>query len=392
VKTDGVSLYIHVPFCASFCAYCDFYSVIPENDSDVRINAYINAVIEDIKYQLEFFNVEEISTVYIGGGTPSVLGEERIRFLLGGLKALPGFTPVEFTIEANPESADDGFLSVCRDYGVNRVSLGVQTFHEPSRRAVDRAGSSRLLEERLSLVSRFFPGAFSVDMICGLPFQSESVVLQDIEKLLSFKPAHVSLYSLSVEPATPLEQKLKTKTVFLPEGDEADAIWLAGRDALEKAGFRQYEVSSFAPVENRCLHNIRYWLMSGWLGAGPAASGTLVDEGAGTAKRFTYPAELDVYLEKPLEKRSETLALCEELDKAALMRETLLMGFRYCEGPDPEIFRRRFGCGMEECIPETLTRWKKRGFFEGEKPVHNLMLFLNGFLSEAFLELESRGI
>ena len=379
--TSGVSLYIHIPFCAAFCDYCDFFSV--EAD-DAVMDKFVHAVIADVKYQLEFFNVKEVATAYIGGGTPSALGGRRIGILLDALKSLSGFAPVEFTVEANPESADEEFLSACREGGVNRISLGVQSFYEPSRREVNRYGKALMLEERLALVSRFFPGAFSADLITGLPYQTEKIVLQDIRRLLAFKPAHVSLYSLSVESGTPLEQKLKTKSVTLPEGDKADALWLAGRDALEEAGLQHYEVSNFAPPDKRCLHNIRYWRMESWLGAGPAASGTVIDEETGTAKRFSFAHDAQAYIKTP----SVSMASCEELDRAALMKESLLMGFRYCEGPDAEKFRRRFGCGVEDCIGQTIARWRNRGFFNGDAPAKNLMLFLNSFLSEAFIEIE----
>jgi len=228
------------------------------------MDSFVNAAIMDVKYQLEFFDVKEIATAYIGGGTPSVLGGRRIGILLDALKAL-GFAPIEFTIEANPQSADEEFLSACLEGGINRISLGVQSFHAPSRREVNRQGQAGMLEESLALVSRFFPGAFSADLITGLPFQSEKIVLEDIRRLLAFNPAHVSLYSLSVESGTPLEQKLKTKSVTLPAGDEADALWLAGRDALEEAGFQHYEVSSFAPPDKRCVHNIRYLFRAVWI-------------------------------------------------------------------------------------------------------------------------------
>ena len=367
------SLYIHVPFCAAFCDYCDFFSLEVTEDTRRQMDAFIGAVIADIRRQIEFFNIDEIPTVYIGGGTPSALGAKRIRVLLNALNALPGFSPLEFTVEANPESADEEFLQVCREGGVSRLSLGVQTFHEPSRRLVNRAGRADILDKRLSLVSRFFPDNFSADLIAGLPGQSEKIALEDIERLLEYAPAHVSLYSLSVESGTLLQRKIKSKEIALPARDEADAIWLAGRDALKDAGFQHYEVSNFARPEKRSLHNIRYWLMKSWFAAGPAASATIVNEEKGTAKRCTYPADLDAYLQASF----PDTAVCEDLDRAALKEESLLMGYRYCEGPDAAQFRRRFGVSIEDCIPQTLARWKEK----------DKLLFLNGFLREAFLEL-----
>ena len=372
---NSTSLYIHVPFCAGGkCDYCDFYSVITDEKSIVDL--YVKAVIEDVKYQIDYFNVKEIRTVYIGGGTPSVLGAKSLRFLLDGLKILPGFSPVEeFSIEANPESVTDEFLSVCRDGGINRLSLGVQTFNEKSRLAVNRRGQAHLLEKQLGLVSNMFPGAFSADLITGLPYQSEESVKEDVKRLLAFNPAHVSLYSLTVEEGTPLEKKIKTGVASVPDGDTADHLWLTGRDALVNAGFDHYEVSNFALAGKRCLHNIRYWSMDGWLGAGTCASGTVINENNGTAKRFTFAPDLQSYINSP----SIHKAVYEELDRDALIRESLLMGYRYCEGPDMEKFKRRFGHSIEDCIPKTLERWKER----------DIILFLNRFLKEAFYELSA---
>jgi len=374
---NNFSLYIHIPFCAAFCDYCDFYSVTEKKLDGGYINAFLSALTGDIKYQIDFFAVKEISTVYIGGGTPSVLGKN-ISVLFDSLKKIPNFSPVEFTIEANPESATEEFLSVCKEGGVNRISLGVQTFHEPSRLAVNRQGSASLLEERLALCSRYFSGRLSADLITGLPYQNEKIVIEDIKRILEYEPAHISLYSLSVESGSPLEEKLKTKTVTLPGSDLSDSIWLSGRDALEKAGFCHYEVSNFAKDNNRCLHNVRYWRMESWLGAGPAASGTVIDEKTGTAKRFTYAPDVDAYKNAP----SLSTAICEDLDKSSLLRETLLMGYRYREGPDAQKFKQRFCLSIDDCIPQTLTRWKDR----------DKMLFLNSFLCEAFEELDSRSL
>jgi len=435
----------------SLCDYCDFYS--EKLPSSLFPSPFLNALITDIKYQIDYFGIKEIPTVYIGGGTPSVLGEE-ISVLFKELKAIPSFSPVEFTVEANPESLSEGFLRACVAGGVNRLSLGVQTFCEDSRLAVNRwgveknftrrhggrgghggswgidqrrflavtfteralasegsplkaqrrrgrGGRGELLES-LSLASRYFPDSLSVDLIVGLPFQDLGGVLDDVKRVLEFKPAFVSLYSLTVEDGTPLYEKLKNKIVTIPEPEVSDSMWLVGRDALLKAGFEHYEVSNFALPGKRCLHNLRYWRMESWIGAGPAASGTVVCEESGTAKRFTYPADVEKYVGEQLAINNEQLAMnrekgegrreeggggreqfgicdCEVLDRMAFLKECLLMGFRCVEGPDPVLFKRRFGVSVEECIPRTLSRW------EGK----DKMLFLNGFLAEAFEEVET---
>ncbi|MCL2174842.1 MAG: coproporphyrinogen III oxidase family protein [Treponema sp.] len=387
------SLYIHIPFCASFCDYCDFYSVSANSYNDENIKTFLSALITDIKSQIDFFSVKEIPACYIGGGTPSVLGKN-IVILFDALKALPSFSPFEFTIEANPESLTEDFLISCIEGGVNRLSLGVQTFHEPSRLAVNRQGGT-LLNERLTLASRFFPPGqeektLSVDLVTGLPFSNEKTTLEDIKRILNFVPSHISLYSLTIEKNTPLGEKIKNKTVTLPESDISDSLWLSGKEALKKAGFEHYEVSNFAYSGKRCLHNIRYWQMQNWIGAGPSASGTIINDEAGCesrgtrAARFTFAPNVDIYNDQVLKNnllipvKNDQICGYEEIDNKVLLKETLLMGFRYIDGHDKCLFKQRFGYTIEDCIPQTIKKW------EGK----DKMLFLNSFLTDAFEEID----
>jgi len=355
----------------------------------------VDAVLGDVEDQLAFFELGDVPSVYIGGGTPSVLGAARMERLLSGIKNLLdplGCRPTEFTVEANPESTNEAFLQACMDGGVNRISLGIQTFHEASRRQIGRMGNSDAISRRLALVAERFPNAFSADLIAGLPFQTNAVLAKDIERLLEFQPAHVSLYSLILDPETPLGKRVHADgraAIFLPTEDEADGLWIAGRDMLENAGLAQYEVSNFALPGKTCMHNIRYWRMENWIGAGPSASGTMIGE-SGQGRRFTYPDDITSYLaaSRPL----ILFANAEELSKTDLMLETLLMGFRYRKGPDTQSFERRFGCGIADCIPDTIARWRKNGFFEtGDPdtlaPSREGLLFVNGFLRDALGEI-----
>jgi len=252
----------------------------------------------------------------------------------------------------------------------------VQTFNEPSRKAVNRTNTSlhgaKQIEESLHLVSKYYSGNFSVDLITGLPFQNKKIVLDDIKKIMEFNPAHVSLYSLSVESGTPLEKN----NAVLPDCDFADSLWLSGRQALLNEGFEHYEISNFAKPGKQSVHNMRYWQMLSWIGAGPAASGTIVCKDKEIfARRYTFNNDVDGYIKDP----SILKANYEKLNKSALLRESLLMGFRCKEGPYPQIFLERFGCTVQDCIGQTLERWKDK----------DKMLFLNQFLSEAFDELDS---
>jgi oxygen-independent coproporphyrinogen-3 oxidase len=383
-KEAGV--YIHVPFCAGLCDYCDFYSV-PVTPGDRRLDQFVDLVLADLEASLIAQGISRVPTVYIGGGTPSVLGAARLGRLLEGTAALlPGRG--EFTLEANPESAEEALLRVCGDRGVNRLSLGVQSFHEPSRRAVHRVGASALLPERLGLAAAIFGDALSLDLMTGLPYQDEYVLQKDIERALSYEPGHFSLYSLIIEEGTPLAVAAAAGERPLPEEDEADRLWIKGRDILESAGYAQYEVSNFSRPGKECRHNIRYWRMESWLGLGPGGSGTLIDNETGTALRRTYKADLDAWLRR--DSPREPPYADEPLDQAALIQESILMGFRYFKGPDRELFEKRFHRPLESLIPQTLRRWESRGLLQIKPPAltKEWLLFLNAYIAEAFGEID----
>jgi oxygen-independent coproporphyrinogen-3 oxidase len=392
------SLYIHVPFCAGFCDYCDFYSAALEED-DPRPSRYVERALFDADILFEENEVEGVPTVYIGGGTPSVLGAPGITRLLKGIGSLLPEKPGEFTVEVNPESADEAFLASCGENGVNRISAGIQTFHEKSRRGVHRGGDAAQLFGRLALIARIFPGAFSADLLSGLPFQDEAALLRDIETTLSFNPAHVSLYSLTLEDGTALAERVRGTSrrgeTGLPSEEDAEGLWLLGRDALERAGYAQYEVSNFSLPGGESRHNIRYWRMENWLALGPGASGTLIDERMGTGRRYTVKADVDAWLDRRNAAAGTHDAgppVTEEaLDRLTLTKETLLMGFRFIGGPDEALFLRRFGREIRQVIPHTIAAWRDRGLFQEDRTALTKegLLFLNSFLVDAFLEMET---
>jgi oxygen-independent coproporphyrinogen-3 oxidase len=380
------SIYLHIPFCEQFCDYCDFYSVIAASSTDARFERYIDALLADAAEQVHTLALNRIISVYIGGGTPSLLGAARLSRLVSGIASLGAAPIAEITVEVNPQSLNHIFLELCAKSGISRISVGVQTFHEPSRQAVHRAGSSTQVREGLQLCSEFFPSSFSVDLMSGLPFQTEKTLAADIETVLFYKPAHISLYALTLEEGNRLES-------IVPDQDSAAALFILGRDMLENAGYEQYEVSNFALAGKRSLHNIRYWRMENWIGCGSGASGTIIDDGTGTGLRLTYKADVDAYLQDRHGSYTK-----EELDRTTLIKETVLMGFRYADGPDLALFKLRFGIELEECIPRTLARWQANmatvSRYGNHPPakVHALspegLLFLNTFLHDAFDEID----
>jgi oxygen-independent coproporphyrinogen-3 oxidase len=366
--------------------------------SDSRLDAYGEALLKEAQERIQDAGLIHIPTVYIGGGTPSLLGAARMGRLLSGLGKLwdQGIqAPEEITVEANPESAGAAFLKTCRDGGVTRLSLGIQTFHEPSRRAVHRVGDGASWQEGIRLVRDIFGTGFSGDLITGLPLQDEEILLQDLDQLLAYEPGHVSLYALTVEPGTPLDSQALLQKGLLPDPDRADALWIAGRDTLEQQGYKQYEVSNFSRPGMEALHNIRYWRMENWLGLGPGASATIIDDAEGRGRRFTVNPDVDAYIARHQRSSKQAAGegvLMEALDPLTLMKETFLMGFRYRKGPDAALFRQRFGLDIAACIPQTITQWRNRGLLESEPLALTKagLLFLDAFLEAAFREVEQR--
>jgi oxygen-independent coproporphyrinogen-3 oxidase len=360
------SLYIHIPFCVSKCAYCDFYSR-PISPSDSAIERYLDGLLVEMRGKIRKYGVQTIPSVYVGGGTPSMLGAHGIARLLSFItEELAAYiTPdCEITVEVNPDSIDAQFLETCKRRGATRISIGIQTFNDACRENVNRRGSGKAAQEKLALLSGVFPSSFSADLISGLPGQTRSILAKDLETLLAYRPLHVSLYDLMPHGAM---------RGLLSEEERA-GLWLGGRDALLEAGYEQYEVSNFArSPKARSAHNIRYWRMQNWIGAGTAASGTIIDDDTGTGFR-------------------ETEGRIERLDSLTLIKETLLMGFRFVEGPDEALFKRRFGKTIEETIPCSLAKWQAKGIVrkDAAAPSPQGLLFLDSFLRDCFAEIGRR--
>jgi oxygen-independent coproporphyrinogen-3 oxidase len=394
------ALYIHIPFCARKCGYCDFYSrplntssALEMSSAEALLDRFAERLCADIEGQIERFGAAGINSVYAGGGTPSLLGPRRMKALLDFLRSrLPGFAgkrrpAPEFTVEVNPESLSEDFLRVCAEGGVTRISCGVQTFSPASREAIGRSGKPSRLYAALALLKEAYRGAFAADLISGLPFQDEEALSRDIGTLLSYEPAHVSLYDLTVEKNTPLYRNARASKVSLPAPETAERLWIRGRDSLEAGGYPQYEVSNFAPEGSRSVHNTVYWRMGSWLGAGPSASGTIIADGGGGVRglRRTVYAGIRRYLSA-----AAPSVRVETLDRETLIKESFLMGFRYIEGPDSALFKKRFGCPIESLAPKTLDAWRKRGKMREGLCALNRdgLLVLNAFLTDCFIELD----
>jgi oxygen-independent coproporphyrinogen-3 oxidase len=388
------SLYVHIPLCLKKCDYCDFFSVTdaeislrspsPEKPAD-RIVARLAREIADWRDELA---VDRWKTVYVGGGTPSLLSPANIVTLCEGI-ALGGkgnmAAPDEWTIEANPEDIGKEWLDACAHGGIDRLSLGIQSLDDFSLAAVGRRGSARKTIEALELIKRDWKGLLSVDLIAGLPGQTSETLISDLERIAAFAPDHVSLYSLTVEDETPLGKKVASGRIrSLPDGDDAADIWIRGRDWLEKRGWRQYEVSNFAKAGRESRHNMTYWRLEPYVGAGPGATGTVFTDEA--AFRYTNGRDIESWLRDPRKERTT-----ERISREELRLEALLMGMRLADGIERRVAASRFGADLVDLIPNAVAAWSARGLLlvtnDRIALTREGLLFLNRFLEDCAREL-----
>ena len=281
IPHDSYSLYLHVPFCTVRCGYCNFFSVA-NADSGV-VEKTVEQSIRDIEFAVSILADENrpqaIETVYIGGGTPSVVPPGLLRRFLDTVSTILPSRSDEFTVEVNPESLNEEHVALFESAGVTRVSVGIQSLDPVVLRYLERRATSDVNLEALELLRAGFSGDVNVDLICGVPGQKPGNIERDVAVLLGFEPDHVSLYSLTVEENTPLSRAIRNGKADPPDPDLQTDLWSEGIGALEESGFTWYEISNFARPGGESLHNLRYWRMLPYLGIGPSAASTLAGRG-----------------------------------------------------------------------------------------------------------------
>jgi oxygen-independent coproporphyrinogen III oxidase len=350
----------------------------------------VDALLREADFRRGEYSVDAWNTIYVGGGTPSMLSPSEIGTLAVALASRRASPSAEFTVEANPEDVTGEWLAACADAGVNRLSLGIQSMSDATLAGVHRRGNAESNRRALGLAKLEWKGRLSVDLIAGLPGQTAKSLIDDIDRVTEFGPDHVSLYSLTIEDGTPLGQIVAGKAapfagfIPLPDDDEAADMWIAGRDRLERLGYAQYEVSNFALPRCESAHNATYWELGSWLGAGPGSVGTIARGDAAT--RVSDPDDIAQWLEKP-----ETSRSIETITRDDCVKEAILMGMRTTKGIDRSRFASRFGVDPLDLIPSTSSRWVDRGLLlrDAERVALNRegLLFLNSFLASCMEEL-----
>lgn len=257
-------LYIHIPFCRSRCSYCDFFS----GTDFSQAQSYVANFCRDAKRYEAL--LDSLETIYIGGGTPSALGSE----LSSLLKELSHFSVKEFTIEVNPDSLTCELLQTYLSYGVNRISIGVQSLQQIELDALKRRALASVTVSILELL-RDSGVTYSVDIMVGIPHQSPQSLYDTLHKVLYFAPSHISVYPLQVEKNTPLYTEEKIGRVSIPTEDETVDLMLFADETLKNAGYNHYEVANYAKPNKEAIHNSNYWRQKSYLGFGKSAASML---------------------------------------------------------------------------------------------------------------------
>ena len=357
------SLYVHVPFCVRKCGYCDFYSLAGATQDLMR--AYVAAVEQEGGALPE----TPLRTLYVGGGTPTALPPPLLRRLLDGLRrrftlgrppatpSVPGGEAPEFTVEANPGVLDDALLDAMQDAGVNRVSLGVQSFHPETLATLGRIHGPDQALRALDLLRRRGTRHVSLDLMFAVPGQTLDQWLSDLRAAVASDVEHMSVYGLAIEPHTPLGRRVAAGDLA-PLPDEAYAeMQMATRQALLAAGYEHYELSNFARPGRRCRHNLTYWHNRSYFALGPAATSYV------GGLRETRIADVAEYVRR-IQAGSSPVAETERLAGERRARETAILGLRLLEGFDVAAFERQTGFAPLHLFAEPIARHRGLGLLE----------------------------
>ena len=339
------SLYVHVPQCAARCGYCDFYSEVADPQ---LARPLVDALLHELRNHAAAHPLE-FDTIFVGGGTPTVLPPAELARLLAGLHEFADSAAVEFTVEANPASVAMETTAALVTAGVNRVSLGAQSFNAAELRVLERGHTPDQIGQTIAMCREAGLRCFSLDLIFGIPGQTLASWRASLNAAVALEPVHLSCYGLTFEPRTRLSQQRAVGQVVSVDPDtEADMYELA-MEILPAAALTQYEISNFAQPTYECRHNLRYWHNEPCIGIGPSAAG-LIDE-----LRYRNVADIAAYL-KAVEGGHSPRESEECLPPERRMRETAMLELRLVEGLDRARFRRRYAIDPVELFSSTIRR------------------------------------
>ena len=357
MMTHNPGLYVHVPFCRSKCPYCDFYSFTADESF---MELYTQALIKNIKmWQSGGF---KFATVYFGGGTPSLLGSQRLCRVLDAVDALPG---AETTVECNPsdlvENRTEGDFARLAEHGASRISMGLQSAVDPERKKLGRRAGRKEVETALETLRRAGIEHISLDLMLGIPLQTVESVKESVDFCAANGAEHVSAYLLQIERGTPFEKV--EKALDLPDEDRCCEMYLTACQRLEQSGIRQYEISNFARPGCESRHNLLYWNCEEYLGVGAAAHSFL------NGRRFYYPPSADDFIEN---------AHTVDDGEGGSFEEYAMLRLRLSEGLTEQGVLSRFGFSIPDKMRVHAREYEMKGLLVSDD--ESIRLNPKGFL------------
>lgn len=357
-----LSLYIHIPFCIAKCGYCDFNSYALDtllekgHAGEDWARRYADALVEEARNRVEQFSLEgrEIATIFLGGGTPSLFPVEETRrvldFIASSFDLCPG---CEITLEANPGAAEAERFAALREAGVNRISIGVQTFDDEALKRLDRAHTGDDAQNAFRSAREAGFTNVSLDLMFGIPYQTTAMAARDIERALELGPEHLSAYELTIEPGTAFHaRQARGELNGLPDEETALRMWELRDSALSEAGYERYEISNFAKPGFACRHNLNYWRRGDYLGLGAGAHSLIMGE------RSWNHARPDVYAQSA----SDPTVGKECVDKPEkAIGEAMMLGLRMKEGVSLKRIAQECGADPEEAFGELFNELEHSG-------------------------------
>lgn len=348
---DKISLYIHIPFCAQKCLYCDFPSFARK---DHLRKTYIEALNKEIISLREKHNNLEINTIFIGGGTPSVLEADELECLLKEVAKLNMAKDIEYSMECNPGNLTEEKLEVMKKYGVNRISMGLQAKQDNLLKGLGRIHNYKTFKENFLLAKKVGFNNINVDLMFGLPNQRLNEWEETLREIISLDPAHISAYSLIIEEGTAFYNLYENDKLKLPTEDDERKMYHLAKKILEENGFNQYEISNYAKEGKECRHNLAYWNMDNWIGVGSAAASYI------NGKRIKNISSVEKYINS-INEKGEAVEEIINNSKNDNMEEFMFMGLRKINGIDENEFKKRFSMNINDVYGEILNKYIGEG-------------------------------
>lgn len=370
----NIGIYIHVPFCAQKCAYCDFYSLAGRDPA-----GYSKAIINQIKSYKGILADKTVDTIFFGGGTPTILPADYIVEIMSALRAYANVSSdAEITIEANPGTIDGVKLSKYRGAGVNRLSLGLQSADDKELFMLSRIHTKEQFESSFLLARMEGFENINIDLMYALPYQSIGTLANSISYVVQMDPEHVSFYGLKIEENTPFGRHPNIYAT-LPDEETQVKMYLDSCLALEGSGYKQYEISNFAKEGYECRHNLKYWNSLNYLGFGPGAHSFYENH------MFSYEKDLDKFMANATEPEN-IIDDNYELSYLEASVQYVMLAFRLARGVSKNDFANRFGMSFDANYLDKMQRFIDGKLIIADKNGYRLsrrgMLVSNYILSE----------